>query len=347
MKIDLHTHILPRDWPDLDNKYGYGGFVRLDHYKPCCARMMMGDRLFREITDNVWEPTRRIEEMDASGVSMQVLSTVPVMFSYWAKPTDALDLSRRLNDHIAEVVRDHPTRFTGLGSIPMQDPDLAAAELERCVRQLGLRGAEIGTHVDANPNFGRVDTLNLDNAALQPVWSAAEEFDAAIFVHPWDMLGSERMPKYWLPWLVAMPAETSLAICSMIFGGVFERFPKLRVAFAHGGGAFPFTIGRVDHAFRVRPDVVAAENTTSPRRYLAHDGMPARFYVDSLLHDVDALKLLLKLFGAERVAFGSDYPFSLGETHPGSLIESMKLGEKEKAQLLSGTVCEFLGLRIS
>ena len=195
MKIDLHTHILPRDWPDLDAKYGYGGFVRLDHYKPCCARMMVGDRLFREISDNVWEPTRRIEEMDGEGVSMQVLSTVPVMFSYWAKPTDALDLSRRLNDHIAEVVRDHPTRFTGLGTIPMQDPDLAAGELERCVRELGLRGAEIGTHVDANPHFGRVDTLNLDNAALQPVWSAAEELNAAIFVHPWDMLGSERMPK--------------------------------------------------------------------------------------------------------------------------------------------------------
>jgi aminocarboxymuconate-semialdehyde decarboxylase len=344
LKIDLHTHILPRDWPDLDTKYGYGGFIRLDHYKPCCARMMVGDRLFREINDNVWEPKRRIEEMNEADVSMQVLSTVPVMFSYWAKPADALDLSRRLNDHIAEVVRDHPTRFTGLGTIPMQDPDLAAGELERCVRKLGLRGAEIGTHVDANPQFGRIDTLNLDNASLQPVWSAAEELDAAIFVHPWDMLGTDRMPKYWLPWLVGMPAETSLAICSMIFGGVFERFSKLRVAFAHGGGAFPFTMGRVDHAFHVRPDVVAAENRTSPRRYLAHDGNPARFYVDSLVHDVDALTLLLKFFGAKRVAFGSDYPFSLGETHPGNLIESMKLPEKEKTQLFSGTVREFLRL---
>jgi len=344
LKIDLHTHILPRDWPDLDAKYGYGGFLRLEHHKPCCARMMVGDRFFRNINDNVWEPTRRIEEMDGAGISMQVLSTVPVMFSYWAKPTDGLDLSRRLNDHIAKVVRDHPARFTGLGTIPMQDPDLAAAELERCVKELGLRGVEIGTHIDANPNFGRVDTLNLDNAALQPVWSAAEELDAAIFVHPWDMLGSERMPKYWLPWLVAMPAETSLAICSMIFGGVFEKFPKLRVAFAHGGGSFPFTIGRVDHAFCVRPDVVAAENTVNPRQYLAHDGMPARFFVDSLLHDADALKLLVKLFGAERVAFGSDYPFSLGEARPGQLIESMKLHDKEKEQLFSGTVSEFLRL---
>ena len=344
MKIDLHTHILPRDWPDLDAKYGYGGFVRLDHYKPCCARMMIGDRVFREITDNVWDPEQRIEECDRDGVSMQVLSTVPVMFSYWAKPADALDLSRRLNDHIAGIVRDHSKRFAGLATIPMQDPDLAAGELERCVRELGLRGAEIGTHVDANPHSGRIDPLNLDNASLQPVWSAAEDLNAAIFVHPWDMLGKERMPKYWLPWLVGMPAETSLAICSLIFGGVFERFPKLRVGFAHGGGAFPFTVGRIERAFHVRPDLVATENNTNPRNYLARDNAPARFYVDSLVHDADSLRVLLKLFGAQRVALGSDYPFPLGETKPGQLIESMKLSAKEKAQMLSGTAREFLGL---
>jgi aminocarboxymuconate-semialdehyde decarboxylase len=345
MKIDLHTHILPREWPDLDAKYGYGGFVRLEHYQPCCARMMIGERAFREITDNVWEPMRRIEEMDRADVTMQVLSTVPVMFSYWARPTDALDLSRRLNDHIAEVVREYPTRFTGLATIPLQDPDLAAQELERCVNELGLRGAQIGTHVDANPHFGRVDTLNLDNAALQPVWSAAEQLGAAIFVHPWDMVGKERMPKYWLPWLVGMPAETSLAICSMMFGGVFDRFPKLRVAFAHGGGAFPFTAGRIEHGFHVRPDLCATDNATSPRNYLAHDNTPARFYVDSLVHDPHALRLLIKLFGARRVALGSDYPFPLGEAHPGDLIRSMKdLSSKAKTQLLSETAREFLDL---
>ncbi len=321
MKIDLHTHILPRDWPDLDAKYGYGGFVRLDHYEPCCARMMIGDRVFREITDTVWDPKHRIEDCDRYGISMQVLSTVPVMFSYWAKPADALDLSRRLNDHIAEVVRDHPKRFAGLATIPMQDPDLAAGELERCVRELGLRGAQIGTHVDANPHSGRIDALNLDNASLQPVWSAAEQLGAAIFVHPWDMLG-----------------------------GVFERFPKLRVGFAHGGGAFPFTIGRIERAFHVRPDLVATENNTNPRKYLAQTGnrgetIPARFYVDSLVHDADALRMLLKLFGAQRVALGSDYPFPLGEPHPGQLIESMKeVSRKEKAHLLAGTAREFLGI---
>jgi aminocarboxymuconate-semialdehyde decarboxylase len=158
------------------------------------------------------------------------------------------------------------------------------------------------------------------------------------------MLGKERMPSYWLPWLVGMPAETSLAICSMIFGGVFERFPKLRVAFAHGGGAFPFTIGRIEHGFHVRPDLVATDSTKNPRSYLATGNTPARFFVDSLVHDPDALKLLLKLFGPQRVAFGSDYPFPLGEAHPGKLIESIELPAKEKTQLLSETAREFLGM---
>ncbi len=181
MKIDLHTHILPREWPDLDKKYGYPGFIRLEHHQPCCARMMKGDRVFREIKDNAWDPKRRIEEMDRANVSMQVLSTVPVMFSYWAKPADALDLSRRLNDHIAEVVREHPTRFAGLATIPLQDPQLAAGELERCVRELGLRGAQIGTHVDANEHCHGADCRNLDDASLNVVWQTAEQLDAAIF----------------------------------------------------------------------------------------------------------------------------------------------------------------------
>jgi aminocarboxymuconate-semialdehyde decarboxylase len=348
MKIDLHTHILPREWPDLDKKYGYSGFVRLEHCDDCSARMMIGDRFFREIKSNTWDPAPRVEDMDRAGVTMQVLSTVPVIFSYWARPADTHDLSRLLNDHIAEVVRAHPTRFGGLGTIPLQDPDLAARELERCVRELGLRGVELGSHVDANEHCHGADCRNLDHPSLDVVWRTAEKLDAAIFVHPWDMLGKRRMQKYWLPWLVGMPAETSLAICSMMFSGVFDRFPKLRVAFAHGGGAFPFTMGRIEHAFRVRPDLVAVDNKNNPRSYLAHNGKPARFFVDSLVHDPDALALLLKLFGSERVALGSDYPFPLGEARPGQLIESLAtIDEEAKGRLLAGTACEFLGLKTS
>jgi aminocarboxymuconate-semialdehyde decarboxylase len=344
MKIDIHTHILPRQWPDLDKKFGYLGFVRLEHCDECSAKMMIGDRNFRDVRDNLWEPARRIEEMDEAGVTMQALSTVPVMFSYWAKPRDALELSRILNEHIAEVVRANPKRFVGLGTVPLQDVDLAAQELTRCVRDLGLRGLEIGTHVDPNDHCHGPDCRNLDHPSLDIVWKTAQDLNAAIFVHPWDMMGKERMPKYWLPWLVGMPAETSLAICSMIFGGVFERFPRLRVAFSHGGGAFPGTIGRIEHGFRVRPDLVAIDNKTEPRKYLAHGKQPARFYVDSLVHDADALKLLIEIFGAQRVALGSDYPFPLGEAEPGKLIESLNLSPKDKTQLLSETAREFLGM---
>ncbi len=261
---------------------------------------------------------------------MQVLSTVPVMFSYWAKPLDALDLSKMLNNHIAEVVAKFPKRFVGLGTVPMQAPDLAIKELERCVKELGLAGIEIGSHVN---------DWNLNDPALFPIFQVAEELGAVIFVHPWDMMGKERMPKYWLPWLVGMPAETSLAICSMIFGGVFERLPKLRVAFAHGGGSFPATIGRIEHGFKVRPDLCAVDNNMNPRTYLG------KFYFDSLVHDPVMLNYLIDLVGANKIALGSDYPFPLGEAVPGQMIESMSnLNAATKERLLCGTALEWLGL---
>jgi aminocarboxymuconate-semialdehyde decarboxylase len=329
LTIDIHTHILPEHIPDFGSKFGYGGFVTLEHHKPCCANMMIDNKFFREIQDNCWSPERRLHDCDTHGVHVQVLSTVPVMFSYWAQPQDCLDLSVFLNDHIADIVARYPKRFIGLGTVPMQDPDLAVQELERCKR-IGLAGVQIGTHVNG---------VNLNSPAMFSFFQACQDLEMPVFVHPWDMLAKDRMADYWMPWLVGMPAETTLAICSMIFGGVFEKLPGLKVAFAHGGGSFPGTIGRIEHGFNCRPDLVAVHNPHNPRKYLN------QFYFDSLVHDTHALEYLVKLMGPERIALGTDYPFPLGEDVPGLLIRNMAYDDATKERLLSGTALEWLGLK--
>lgn len=324
--IDIHTHVLPMELPSWSP-------IRLEHVAPSRARMLRADgTLFREVGSNCWDPEERLRECDQAGVGVQVLSTVPVLFSYGAAAGQTNDLARFLNDHIASVCATMPRRFAGLGTLPLQSPDLAVKELERCVGELGLVGVQIGSHVNH---------WNLSDPALFPFFKRAAELGAAIFVHPWDMMGQERMQKYWLPWLVGMPAECSLAICSVIFGGVLERLPSLRIAFAHGGGSFPATLGRIEHAFEARPDLMTVDNPHPPAKYLQ------RIYVDALVHSRRALQLVLATFGHERVAIGSDYPFPLGESRPGALIESMSLPLPVLNRLRAGTALEWLGREAS
>ena len=329
LKIDIHTHILPKNWPNLKERYGYGGFVQLEHCSGC-SRMLIDGEHFRDVTKNCWDPNTRIEECDKTEVDVQVLSTVPVMFSYWAKPRDTADLSMILNDHIADLVTEFPKRFIGLGTLPMQDADLSIKELTRLKEIKGIAGVQIGSHING---------WNLDDSRIFPILEAAQDLDLSVFVHPWQMLGSDRMNLYWLPWLVGMPAETALSICSLIFGGVFEKLPNLRIAFAHGGGAFPSIIGRLEHGYNVRPDIVATHNKHNPRDYIG------KFYLDSLVHEPSVLRYMIDLFGADCIALGSDYPFPLGEEIPGEMIKNMKLDKNIVSALYADTALKWLNLK--
>lgn len=316
--------------PNWVQKFGYGEFIHLEH-RNCKACMMKGDKLFREVEDNCFDAGVRKTDMDGTGVDMQVLSTIPVLFNYWAKPVDGYETSRFFNDHIAETVVKDPNRFIGIGTVPLQDIDMAIAEMERCVQELKMPGLEIGSNINGS---------NLGDEKFFPFYKRAEELGCALFIHPWEMMGEQQIQKYWLPWLVGMPAETSRAICSMIFGGVLEKFSGLRVAFAHGGGSFPITIGRIEHGFKVRPDLVAIDNAVNPRDYIG------KFWIDSLVHDEHAMRFILEVMGEDKICLGSDYPFPLGEHHPGSLIHSMNFSQQLNDKLLCKNATDWLGIRI-
>ena len=326
LKIDTHAHVLPRDWPDLAARYGDNRFPSIDH-SDGRHRIYKDGQFFREIWPKTWDAHARIDDYERFDVSVQVVSTVPVMFCYWAPGEQALVLHRTLNEHSADLVREHPRHYLGLGTVPLQSPKLAIEEARRCVKDLGLQGVQIGSHVG---------DWNLDAPELFEFFAACEEMDVSLLVHPWDMMGAASMPKYWLPWLVGMPAEQSRAVCSMIFGGVLERLPRLRVAFAHGGGSFPYTLGRIEHGFKMRPDLVATDNQRPPREYLK------RLYFDTCVHDDTALQYLIDTCGADRLMLGTDYPFPLGEQEPGSHIRRMQLDDTERQRLLSGTALDWL-----
>ncbi|OMJ20440.1 2-amino-3-carboxymuconate-6-semialdehyde decarboxylase [Smittium culicis] len=335
LKIDFHTHILPENIPDFEKKFGYGGFIKLQHNEKEADKMDMikDGKNFRTIECNCYSPTKRIEENELTGVNVQVLSTVPVMFSYWAKPYDALEVSVFLNDHIADIVQQHPKKYIGLGTVPLQNIDYAIKELKRCVKELGLAGVQIGSHVNGT---------NLGEPVFEPFWKAVEELDTVVFIHPWDMDQGSRNSKYWFPWLIGMPTETTTSICSLMFSGIYDRYPNLKIVYAHGGGSFLGTLGRIIHGYECRPDLVACDTVNHPLKTLK------KLYFDSLVHDEDALKLMISKIGTDRIVLGSDYPFPLGEQMPGQLVEGCDwISHEDKLKILSQNALKLFNLDAS
>jgi aminocarboxymuconate-semialdehyde decarboxylase len=329
LKIDMHSHIMPKHIPRWADKFGYDGFIHLEHHKKGWANMMQGEKFFREINENCWDGAVRIREYQKFETQVQVVCTIPVLFAYFAKPKDGLAVSQFLNDDLANLIAKHPKNYIGLGTVPMQDPELAVQELHR-IKEIGLVGIQIGSNINDE---------NLNEEKFHPIWKACEELGLAVFVHPWNMMGKKDMEKYWLPWLVGMPAETARAITSMIFGGVFEKFPKLRVNFGHASGSFLATIGRIEHGFNCRPDLVAVDNKVSPRESLG------KFWVDCITHDPLLLDYTLKLQGSNRITLGSDYPFPLGDLEIGKFVTEMGLTKETVDNIFCNSTLEWLDLK--
>lgn len=330
MRVDIHSHFFPLIDRAQAASLGLGDqtpWLRDDG--DGTGQMMQGDDEYRPVEAPLWDPTARLAEMDASGVDVQVVSATPMLFGYAADAEHAMTWSAMMNDWAREMAATEPSRLRTLCQVPLQDVDAACAEVTRAMAT-GHVGVHIGNHVN-----GR----NLDDPDLERFLHFCAESGVPVLVHPWDMMAGERMTKYMLKWLVGMPAETHLAILSLILSGAFERLPTtLRICFTHGGGSFAGQLGRVDNAWH-RRDLVRADCPQPPSSYVE------RFSVDSAVFADDTLHHLVTVMGDDRVMLGSDYPFPLGEAEPGTLVQTSRyLTDEQKIKLLGTNAIEFFGL---
>jgi len=325
---DIHTHFFPESWPDLAARFGTPDWPRIQHTAPGKALIMIGNRAFREISSACWDANVRLEQMDRDGVDRQIICATPVLFAYNREAQHARDCARLFNDAALELCARGRGRLRALCQVPLQDIDASCAELTRCMRA-GHLGVQIGNHVGDK---------NLDDPGILTFLQHCAGEGAAVFVHPWDMMAAQRMPKYMAPWTVGMPAETQLSLVTLIASGAFDRLPaNLRICFAHGGGSFAFLLGRLQNAWR-RKEAARGAAQFPPHHYLG------RFYVDSAVFDQRALQFLVEVMGADRVLFGSDYPFPLGEERAGALIRESQFSPDTKTKLLGANAQTWLGL---
>lgn len=329
MIIDIHSHFYPDNIADMETRFGNGiwpGFRKISDQK---GMIMLDGKDYRPIYDACWNPTRRIEELDKYDVDIQIMCATPILFAYSKPANEALSCARLMNDEAIKMCDHDASRLKAMCQVPLQDIDLACAEVSRAMNN-GHVAVQIGNHVGDK---------NLDDEGLITFLHHCADINAPVLIHPWDMMSPERMPNYMLQWLVAMPAETQLSILSLILSGAFERLPQsLKLCFAHGGGSFAYLMGRVDNAWRER-DIVRKDCPNIPSSYVD------RFYVDSAVFSNDALDLLVKCSGADRVMFGTDYPFPLGEIDMGALVRNHPtLSDNEKASILGDNAARFFNL---
>lgn len=325
-RVDVHWHFVPgaylAELERPDNRWGER--ITRDDQGMTWVTGSGGVRL-RPVMEGLYEPEAQVRELDRRGVDVAAVSPAPMLFYEHAEPSKALDLHQLVNDSLADLAAKYPGRFAPLAAVPLQDPARAVRELERAMGEKGLAGVEICTNV-----AGR----NLDEPEFRPFFQRAAELGAFVFVHPSNVLGMDRLRRYYLSNLIGNPTDTCVAIASLIFGGVYEEAPSLVCCFAHGGGSFPMLLGRLEHGERVRP-----EATRPPRAALPH------IHCDSLTHDDRARRLLIDTIGADHVLMGIDHPFDMGDPQPVETVEKTPgLSDAEREAILGGTAVRLLRL---
>ncbi len=332
MRIDIHAHYVPQESLKVAQEIGQRYNLKVEK-DPQGREVVMrdGKRSFGPLTEKFYDLDLRLKIMDQAKIDLQALSAQNSFFLYWMAPEDSLEFARWLNDVFARAVEKNPKRFVALATVPLQDSEMAAQELERAVKKLGLRGVQIGSNIN-----GRY----FDDPAFFPFWEAAQSLDALIFVHPTNVVGAERMKDYNLSNLIGNPTETSLAFAKCIFGGVLERFPRLKFCLAHAGGFLPYTWGRLDRGYKA---VKACQGKISrpPSEFVRF------FYFDTISHSQMGLEYLVKSFGPDRVLMGSDYPFDMGDPEPRESVDRLEIDTEAKEMVAGGNAAKLLKIGLS
>jgi len=324
--IDIHAHILTEDTIRLLQREAPKLAPRLSDIGDQFGTLEVAGSVYRNFPRGGWDVERRLQDMAACKVDVQVLSVCPQTFLYAQPPALAAVFARIQNEQLAKLVKQRPDRFLAIATLPMQAPKQAADELRHAVNVLGLRGAHIGSNIAGK---------NLDDPELEAVWATAAELDAFILLHPINVAGADRLSSYYLTNLIGNPLDTTIAAACLVFGGVIERFPNIRFYMVHGGGFTPYQAGRWQHGWQVRPE--PKKNMKKPPAETIRT-----FYWDTILHSKPQLEFLVQEFGAAHVILGSDYPYDMGTFECARQVKALSVGEMDKLTMLNGLVQKLL-----
>ncbi|MEO5672776.1 MAG: amidohydrolase family protein [Ramlibacter sp.] len=327
--VDVHTHFVPKTFPRYVGSTSSARWPSMAPAQECHQHVMLDDKIYRTVSDQCWEPPKRIADMDGIGIARQVLSPMPELLAYWLEPADARVMCRFLNESVAGMVAANPGRFSGLAAVPLQDVDAAIVELEYAVRTLHLAGVEIGTNIN---------DVVIGDARFEPFFAAAEALGAAVFVHPLRPAGMNRLvgPPM-LEQALAFPGESGLAAASLLTAGTLTRYPRLRIAFSHGGGSLLSLLPRLQQAWNVFPALKKAM-PVSPA------DAARSLYFDNLVYDRHVVAQLLRVFGRTQIMVGTDYPFGIMERDPCGRLAECELDEETLRLVSSANALRWLGM---